>query len=116
MSARTVPDPHGLMSRYAQRSTEWEAIPVGSGFQWVYSDGGSGESIRMERLAGATPQTPMGAILEGRTSSFTHGRKAVRRRVAAQRAQRMGRKVRPPSSRQIPSLFAFSGTWLVCWP
>lgn len=74
----------------------------------MYSDGGSGESTRTERLAGATPQFPEGAIQRGATSSTAHGRKDVRRRVAAQRVPRMGRKVRPPHSRQIPSLFVSS--------
>ena len=91
--------------RKAQTTTVWEASPVGKVGEQVYSDGGSGESTRTERLAGATPQFPRGAIPRGATSSTAYVRKDVRRRVAAQRLQRMGRKVRPPHSRQIPSLF-----------
>src|SRR5215213_3534231 len=95
-------------ARLAQSPAEWEAAPVGKGGQRVYSDGGSGESTRTERLAGATPQHLGGAIPRGRTSSTAHVRKVVRRRVAAQRVQRMGRKVHLQHGRQTPSFFACS--------
>ena len=96
---------HKLASMSARRSTEWEAMLVDVGWNAVYANGGSGESTRTAQLAGATPQTLRGAIPRGRTSSGAHDRKVVRRRVAAQRLQRMGRKVHSQQSRQIPSLF-----------
>ena len=73
----------------------------------VYSDGGSGESTDTEQLVGATPKNLKGVIPEGRTSSTARNRKEARRGVAAVVAQRMGRKVRPPSSRNHPGLFVF---------
>lgn len=94
--------------RFAQTAVYWEVIPVGSSDSEVYSDGGSGEPTRTERLAGATPQAPRGAIRRGSTSSNAHARKVVRRRVAAQRAQRMGRKVHLQAGRHIPSFFVSS--------
>jgi hypothetical protein len=64
-----------------------------------------------ERLAGATPQTPRGAIPRGSTSSIAHGRKAVGRGVAAQRVQRMGRKVHLQRNRpEVDSAGAFPGS------
>lgn len=91
--------------RYARRSTEWEATPLCKVWRRVYSEGGSGEPTQTTRLAGATPQPLGGAIPRGQTSSIAHSRKAVGRRVAAQRVQRMGRKVHSPHSRHIPSFF-----------
>jgi hypothetical protein len=51
----------------------------------------------------ATPKSSDGAIQRRATSSIAWDRKVAGRRVAAQRVPRMGRKVRPPHSRQIPS-------------
>src|SRR6187200_3416349 len=89
--------------KFAQTPTEREASHVGKVWIRVYANGGSGESTRTKRLAGATPQNPDGAILKGSTSSIACGRKAVRRGVAAQKVQRMGREVHLQRSRQIPS-------------
>ena len=89
----------------AQSLNECEAKPVDRGWNASYADDGSGESTRTAQLAGATPQSLNGVIPRGRTSSGAHGRKVVRRRVAAQRLQRMGREVHSQQGRQIPSLF-----------
>src|SRR4051812_44936917 len=104
MTERVSPWDSTRCRKSARTTPDWEASPVGKVEQPVYSDGGSGESTRTERLAGATPQFPRGAILRGATSSTADVRKDVRRRVAAQRLPRMGRKVRPQQGRQIPSL------------
>lgn len=101
---------HVTVSMSAQTSTKRETILVDTGWKASYANGGSGESIRTAQLAGATPQTLRGAIPRGRTSSGAHSRKVVRRRVAAQRLQRMGREVHSQHRRQNPSL---SVSWRV---
>src|SRR4051794_30998437 len=96
-----------MVVNYARTSTEREATLVYRVWKSVYANGGSGEPTETERLAGATPQPPQGAIPEGRTSSTAQTREGESRRVAADIVQRMGRKVHLPHNRRIlPSLFA----------
>jgi hypothetical protein len=97
---------HKELGKCAHFAAEREPLPVYRAGRRVYSDGGSGEPTETERLAGATPQTQTRVISDGSTSSNAHSREGVRRGVAAEDGQRMGREVHLQRDwRFLPSFF-----------
>jgi hypothetical protein len=97
-------------------TTKREAVIVDAIWEPVYAESGSGEPTETERLAGATPQVPNGAIPTGDTSSTARTREGQGRRVAAHRLPRMGREVHSPHGRYIPSLSVShaAAAWHAC--